>query len=51
MASKFGFLSKLTFLQDMATSVISSIDGAVLHNIEKYLALNKIFYYTSMEDI
>ena len=48
--SKYGFLSKLFFLQDIVSSVLSS-DGAILHNIEKYIMLNKIFCYTSMEGI
>jgi len=51
MASKFGLLSKLTIIQDIASSFIASVDGAIIHNIEKYLALNKIFYYTSTEGI
>ena len=51
MASKFGFLSRLIFLQDLASSIVALIDGAILHNIEKYIALNKIFYYTSVEEI
>jgi hypothetical protein len=51
MSSKFGILSKLTFLQDLASSFIASIDGAIVHNIEKYLALNRIFYYAAVEGI
>ena len=51
MASKFGFLSKLNFLQDWASALISSINPAVTHNIEKYQALKKVHYLSAIEDM
>ena len=36
MSSKFGFLSKLNFLQDFVSSLIARVNPAVVHNIEKY---------------
>lgn len=50
MKSKFGFLEKLEFLQTFASNLISSIDPAVVHNIEKYLAIKKSVYLNSLED-
>jgi hypothetical protein len=51
MQSKFGILTKLTFLQDIASNCISNVNPAVIHNIEKYIILSKCFYYTALEDI
>lgn len=51
MASKFGFLSKLEFLQDLASALIAGINPAVVHNLEKYHALKKVHYLSSIEDI
>lgn len=51
MASKFGFLSKLEFLQNLASALIAAINPAVIHNIEKYHALKKIHYLSAIEDI
>jgi hypothetical protein len=41
MATKFGFLSKLEFLQDWASALIACINPAIVHNLEKYHALKK----------
>ncbi|GHV96377.1 hypothetical protein AGMMS50293_26970 [Spirochaetia bacterium] len=51
MASNFGFLVKLDFLQDIASAFISSINGAIVCNLEKYVVISKAFWYTAMEDI
>jgi O-methyltransferase len=51
MASQFGFLSKLEFLQTWASMLISNINPAIVHNIEKYHILKKVHYLSAMEDI
>jgi len=51
MATKFGLLSKLEFLQDWASSMIAGINPAVVHNIEKYLTLKKVHYLSAIEDV
>ena len=51
MASKFGFLSKLEFLQGLSSRIISSINPAVIHNLEKYYTLKKVHYLSAIEDI
>ena len=51
MSNKFGFLSKLDFLQNFASVFIASLNPAVVHNLEKYMALKKVHYLSSIEDI
>jgi hypothetical protein len=51
MSSKFGFISKLYFLQDIASWFIAFIDPLIIHTLEKYLMLSKLFYYTANENI
>lgn len=51
MISKFGFLSKIQFLQDWASIIIAGLNPAVVHNLEKYHALKKVHYLSSIEDI
>ena len=51
MTSKFGFLSKLTFLQDLASIFIARTNPAITHNLEKYHAIKKVMYLTAIEDI
>jgi hypothetical protein len=51
MQSKFGILTKLTFLQDIASNCVAAVNPAIIHNIEKYIILSKCFYYTAIEDI
>jgi O-methyltransferase len=51
MATKFGFLSGLEFLQDWASILIAGINPAIVHNIEKYHALKKVHYLSAIEDI
>lgn len=49
--TKFGFLSKLNFLQDAASSFIAGVNPAVIHNLEKYVALKKVHYLAAIEEI
>ena len=51
MASKFGFLSKVEFLQDWASTLISGLNPALVHNLEKYHALKKVHYLSAIEDV
>lgn len=51
MASKFGFISKLDFLQDLASEFISGINPAIIHNLEKYNVLKKVHYLSAVENI
>ena len=51
MSNKFGFLSKLDFLQDFASVFIASLNPAVVHNLEKYMALKKVHYLSAIESI
>ena len=50
-SKKWGGISKLDFLQVIASSFISYVNPAVIHNLEKYYAINKAFYLSSIEDI
>ena len=49
--TKFGILSNFDFLQTITSTIISKINPAIFHNIEKYLAIKKAFYLSSIEDI
>lgn len=49
MKSKFGFLVKLNFLQNILSSIISGINPAIIHNFEKYWAIKKTVYLNSLE--
>lgn len=51
MASQFGILSKLEFLQGWASKIISGINPAVMHNLEKYYILKKVHYLSAIEDV
>ena len=51
MATQFGFLSKLNFLQNWLSYFISNINPAIIHNIEKYYAIKKVFYLSSIENL
>ena len=51
MASKFGFISKLEFLQDWASLFIAGINPAITHNLEKYHALKKAHYLSVIEGL
>ncbi len=48
---RWGGLSKLVFLQILASNVISYINPAITHNLEKYYAIKKVFYLSTIEDI
>lgn len=50
-ASKFGFLLRLEFLQNWASAFIAGLNPAVAHNLEKYHALKKVFWLSTIEDI
>ena len=50
-SSKFGFLAKMEFLQDLASFILAKINPAVIHNLEKYHALKKVHYLSAIEDI
>ena len=49
--SKFGLLGKVFILQDILSGLISRLNPAVYHNINKYLAIKKAFYLSSIEEI
>ena len=49
--SKFGFLLRLEFLQNWASAFVAGLNPAVMHNLEKYYALKKVFYLSAIEDI
>jgi hypothetical protein len=51
MSQKFGLVGKMNFLQDLASWLIAGINPAIVHNIEKYHALKKAHYLSSIEDI
>jgi len=51
LPTKFGFLSKLQFLQDWTSSLIAGVNPAVIHNLEKYHILQKVHYLSAIEDV
>jgi hypothetical protein len=51
MATQFGFLSKLEFLQDWASALIAGVNPAIVHNLEKYHTLKKVHYLSTIEDV
>ncbi len=51
MATQFGFLSKINFLQNWLSFAIAKTNPAIIHNIEKYNVLKKVFYLSSIEAI
>ena len=51
MATQFGILSKLEFLQDWASALIAGVNPAIVHNLEKYHALKKVHYLSTIEDV
>lgn len=51
MASQFGILSKLEFLQNWSSRIISGINPAIIHNIEKYHVLKKVHYLSVIEGV
>jgi O-methyltransferase len=51
MATQFGFLLQLEFLQNWASVLISRLNPAIVHNLEKYYTLKKVHYLSSIEDV
>jgi len=51
MNRAFNFLLNLNFLQKCSSYLVSSINPSVLHNIDKYIAIKKVHYLSSIEDI
>jgi len=51
MTTKFGFLLRLEFLQDLASVLIAGINPAIIHNVEKYMIIKKVHYLSAIEDI
>lgn len=51
MASTFGILGKLEFLQVLASKLIAGVNPAVIHNVEKYSILKKVHYLTAVEHL
>ena len=51
MATKFGILSKLEFLQSLSSKIVSALNPAVIHNLEKYYILKKVHYLSAIEDV
>jgi hypothetical protein len=51
MASQFGILSKLEFLQNWSSRIIAGINPAIIHNLEKYYVLKKVHYLSAIEDV
>jgi len=47
----FGFLSRLGFLQNLASFFIAKLNPAVIHNLAKYMALKKVHYLSAIEEI
>lgn len=51
MATQFGILSRLNFLQDWASTLIAGLNPAIVHNLEKYHTLKKVHYLSAIESI
>lgn len=51
MATQFGIISKLEFLQDWASAMIAGLNPAIVHNLEKYHTLKKVHYLSTIEDV
>ncbi len=51
MASNFGILAKLDFLQTITSNLIAGVNPAIIHNIGKYMALKKVHYLTCVEHL
>ena len=54
MAAKFGafgLLPGLELLQNWASALIAGLNPAVVHNLEKYMALKKVHYLSALENV
>lgn len=49
--SLFGFLSRSAFLQNCISGLVNFAPFPTIHNVAKYVALTKAFYYTLTEEI
>ena len=49
MKSNLGIIGKLNFLQNILSSLISHLNPAIIHNVEKYWAIKKIVYLNTLE--
>jgi len=49
--SGFGRLARLEFLQNWASRLMAWAPPEVVHNLEKYHAIKKVFYLSSIEDL
>jgi len=47
----FQFLSKLYYLQNILSLIVSKISPVLIHNLGKYFAIKKAFYLTSLEEL
>jgi len=51
VTTKFGFLSRFTVLQDLASTLISKMNPVMMHNLEKYKIIHHAFYLTAIEGV
>ena len=51
MATQFGFLSKLNFLQNWVSYFLAKTNPAIIHNIEKYYVIKKVHYLSAIESL
>jgi O-methyltransferase len=51
MATQFGFLSQLEFLQDWLLSQIFGINPIVVHNLDNYHTLRKAHYLSAIDNV
>ena len=49
--TKFGLLSKIKILHTVPSVIIANLNPAITHNFEKYRAIKKAFYISSIENI
>jgi O-methyltransferase len=51
VSTKFGFLSRFTIFQDLASLLISKMNPVMMHNLEKYKIIHHAFYLTAIEGV
>ena len=51
MKTKFGYLSKLDFLQDWASLLVSGLNPTIIHNITKHIIFKKVHYLSTIEEM
>ncbi|GHT44381.1 hypothetical protein FACS189454_01570 [Planctomycetales bacterium] len=49
--SLFGFISRSAFLQNCVSTFVNIAPFPTIHNVAKYVAITKAFYYTLIEDV